>query len=93
MARAKKTTQTEEEQQIILTKEQLALLTDLSSRLNSTKNTVHDIGTDEDLTDRGVGFVAGKVYLSLDAMEDELDELLDAITPSESDDESEDNDW
>lgn len=93
MARLKKTTQAAEEQQIVLTKEQLALLTDLSSRLNSTKNTVHDIGTDEDLTDRGVGFIAGKVYLSLDAMEEELDELLHVITPSEEETDDEDNNW
>ena len=81
----------EKAKQIVLTEEQFSKLRDISDGLNRAKNTVEDIGEDRDLDLRNTGYLAGKVYITLDRLEDTLDEIIDQIDPDTE--EEDDIDW
>lgn len=89
MARPKKLAAPAEQKanQIVLTEEQFNKLRDISADLNSAKRTIEDIGEDRDLDLRNTGYIAGKVYITLDRLEDTLDEIIDKINPNTGEDE------
>ena len=89
MARPKKSAAPAEQKakQIVLTEEQFNKLRDISADLNSAKRTIQDIGEDRDLDLRNTGYIAGKVYITLDRLEDTLDEIIDKIDPNTEEDE------
>ena len=94
MARPKKSAAPAEQKakQIVLTEEQFSKLRDISDGLNRAKNTVEDIGEDRELDLRNTGYIAGKVYITLERLEDTLDELLEQIEP-EAEEEDDDSNW
>jgi CRISPR/Cas system CSM-associated protein Csm2 small subunit len=88
MARTKTSAPAEQKtKQIVLTKEQYDKLTDISTDINRAKNTLSDIGDDTDMNERQIGYIAGKVFIVLDRLEDVLDEIIDQIDPHNEEEE------
>lgn len=94
MAKAKVTPAEEpvKKKEFVLTAEQFDKLNEISSDLNRAKNTLSDIGDEEDINERQLGYLAGKVFITLDRLEDALDDILNTVV-GDGDQNEEDSDW
>jgi len=100
MARPKKAAATAAEQrvvkkgEVVLNEQQIQELRDILEGLSESRRLSDDLGTDRGDDMKEIGFTIGKIYSTLDRIEDKLDDLLDAVAPISYDfelDEDDDN--
>jgi len=75
-----------------ITAEQLDKLSEISNDLNRAKNTLSDIGDEEDINERQLGYLAGKVFITIDRLEEMLDDIIDNVH-GDGDQNEEDSEW
>jgi hypothetical protein len=87
MARPKKVavvateTKPPKEKKIVITREQLDLLTKASEQVTEARRAMDSIrGAD---TVAEIGFIAGQAYFAVNQVEDVLDELINDLTPED----------
>ena len=81
------------EKKITISKEQIEELRNVYGVIGDIREMADDLGTENDPSMMEIGFTVGKMYTKLDAIEDQLDDLLEAIDPYvyTFDDEDDDN--
>lgn len=87
MARPKKValmaaeTKQPKEKKIVLTKEQLNLLTKASEQVTEARRAMDAVSRAESIAE--IGFIAGQAFFAVNQVEDVLDDLINDLTPED----------
>lgn len=87
MARPKKValmaaeTKQPKEKKIVITREQLDLLTKASEQVTEARRAMDSISDANTIAE--IGFIAGQAYFAVNQVEDVLDELINDLTPED----------